>query len=129
MRCNIVLADVGIADGEKQFWEKSLLRINRIHVPLSGGAVYDGMSGKTELRRGNAYVLNNSLARNFELLPGDAYHHLYIDFQTFPPIMGSDVVEISLDDDGVVRNLIGAVHATIFEYSTDNTINVKAENY
>ena len=124
MRCNVVLSAFGIAGGETQWWEKSLLRTNRIHVPLCGGALYCEPSGETSLECGFVYVLPNSLAVNLKLDSRRCYDHLYIDFQTFPPLLGRDVIKISPDDDKVMKSLIEAVRSFIIEYDIENAAKI-----
>lgn len=43
----------------------------------------------------------NSFARNFTLMPNDCYRHLYLDFQTFPPLAGADVIGLDMENDSV----------------------------
>lgn len=124
MRCNVVLLNAGIAGGETQWWEKSLLRTNRIHVPLCGGAVYCEPNGEKLLECGYVYILPNSLARNLKLDSNGRYDHLYLDFQTFPPLLGRDVIKISHEDDGVMKSLIEAVRSFILEYDIQNTAKI-----
>ena len=121
MKSELVLSGWGRAVGSLETWEKSLLRVNRLHLPVSGGAVYRGTVGPTELKEEHIYLLPNSLARNFELLPKVKYDHLYIDFQAFPPVLGTETVDIALDDDDFISSVCYAFAAVIKTYEPDSS--------
>ncbi len=120
MKSELVLSGYGRAVGSLQRWEKSVLRINRLHVPVEGGAVYRDTSGQIKLFKEHFYLLPNSLARNFELLPKTNYDHLYIDFQAFPPILGSTPIDISFEDDDFIYSLCAAFAIVISKYEPDS---------
>ena len=115
MRCKVVLLMAGICDGTMQMWRESLHRCNRIHMPLEGRAFYDDTGGAKLLDTGEAYLLVNSFARNFTLLPDSRYYHLFLDFQTVPPLAGSEVRALDVERDEVARALLAAVDAIIRE--------------
>lgn len=115
MRCKVILLMAGICDGSMQIWRESLHRCNRIHVPLEGKASYRGVEVEHPLNSGSAYLLVNSFARNFNLAPENRYYHLYLDFQTVPPLVGNDILELDLEKDPVTQaflNLIDAMLST-----------------
>lgn len=120
MLSDLSLSTWGRAPGSLQRWEKAVLRFNRIHLPVEGGAIYRSPEGSVELRPERLYFLPNSLARNFELLPGEEYDHLYIDFQAFPPIMGSTPLEIDFENDRLIYSISAAFATVIRDYETDS---------
>ena len=121
MKSELVLSGYGRAVGSLQRWEKSVLRINRLHIPVKGGALYRDTLGQIKLCEEHLYLLPNSLARNFELLPKTNYDHLYIDFQAFPPILGSTPIEISFDTDDFIFNLCASFALVISKYEPDSS--------
>ena len=102
MHCKVILLNAGICDGSMQIWRESLHRCNRFHMPLEGRAIYNDRGEKHLLQSGGVYLLINSFARNFTLLPNDRYQHLYLDFQAFPPLAGADVIGLDLENDRVM---------------------------
>ncbi|MBR3894165.1 MAG: helix-turn-helix transcriptional regulator [Clostridia bacterium] len=127
MRCNVVLLMAGICDGTMQIWRESLHRCNRIHVPLDGKAYYRDTDGNKLLDTGEAYLLVNSFARNFTLIPENRYYHLYLDFQTLPPLTSRDVQSLDLANDPLSRALLDAVTAIIRENDPENC-RIRSEN-
>ena len=121
MKSELVLSGYGRAVGSLQRWEKSVLRINRLHIPVKGGALYRDTLGQIKLCEEHLYLLPNSFARNFELLPKTNYDHLYIDFQAFPPILGSTPIEISFDTDDFIFNLCASFALVISKYEPDSS--------
>ncbi len=115
MRCKVILLMAGICDGSMQIWRESLHRCNRIHVPLQGKATYRGVENEQQLNSGSAYLLVNSFARNFNLSPENRYNHLYLDFQTVPPLVGNDIVELDLAGDPVTRAFLNLIEAVLSE--------------
>jgi AraC-like DNA-binding protein len=67
------------------------------------------MSGITKL-------LKNSFTKDLEMLPGYRYYHLYLDFQTTPPFLGRELLEIPFHSDPVMLYLIRAIQSMIEEY-------------
>ena len=120
MLSDLFLSGWGRAIGSLQRWEKVELRFNRIHLPMEGGAVYRSPEESIELRPGHLYFLPNSLARNFGLLPGEEYDHLYIDFQAFPPMTGTVPLEIDFEKDRLIRSICEAFAEVIRDYVTES---------
>lgn len=116
MLSDLSLCDWGRAQGSLQRWEKAVLRFNRIHLPVEGGAIYRDAEGTLELRPEHFYFLPNSLAKNFELLPGEQYDHLYIDFQAFPPMTGSEPLEIDFEKDRLIFSISATLASVIRDY-------------
>ena len=127
MRCNVVLLIAGICDGTMQIWRDSLHRCNRIHMPLDGKAYYWDTDGDRLLDSGEAYLLVNSFARNFTLIPENRYHHLYLDFQTVPPLASRDVQALDVENDPVTHALLDAVRAIILAHDPQNC-RIRAEH-
>ena len=125
MQINFALNGYGRAHGSRERWEKSLLCINRLHLPVNGSAIYKASSGELELISGHLYFLPNGFARNFELGEGEIYDHLYIDFQTFPPILGTEPVDIDISKDEFARCICGAFSALINTYETESAAQKK----
>lgn len=127
MRCNVVLLIAGICDGTMQIWRESLHRCNRIHMPLEGKAYYLDTDGNKLLDTGEAYLLVNSFARNFTLIPDNRYYHLYLDFQTLPPLTSRDVLALDTANDPIARALLDAVKAIILGHDPQNC-RIRAEH-
>ena len=113
MQCKVILLQAGICDGSMQIWRESLHRCNRIHMPLEGRANYDNVDTKCLLDSRSAYLLVNSFARNFNLQPEERYFHLYLDFQTVPPLTGRDVIDLDLQNDRICRAFLDLIDALL----------------
>ena len=122
MQNNFVLCGHGRAYGSPQRWDKALLCVNRLHLPVYGGAVYKDSASSVELKVGCLYFLPNSYAKYFELRRDEVYDHLFIDFQTFPPTLGTRPLEIDLSSDDVLMCLTKAWAGIISEYSGEEKI-------
>ena len=96
-------------------WREAQHRCNRIHMPLIGSADYGDHGALHRLETNEAYLLINGFARNFHLLPNTRYYHLYLDFQTTPPLAGYEVHALEVAKDGVIRALLDAVAASVRE--------------
>ncbi len=119
MRCKIELLSAGITDGTMQRWREAIHRCNRIHLPLDGKAYYNASQSPQCLTSGLVYVLINSFARNFNLAENVRYHHLYLDFQTKPPLVSREALVIDPQNDPVTRTLLDAVEAIIRVYDPE----------
>ncbi len=120
MQNDFVLNLYGRAYGSLERWQNSLLCVNRFHIPVGGSAIYTHAHGKLELKPGYLYFLPNGYARDFELKPYEIYDHLYIDFQTFPPILGTTPVEIDLSSDELIRASVSALREVITQYNSES---------
>ena len=112
----------GRALGSLECWEKSILCVNRLHVPVRGGAIYRSADGALELVPGHLYFLPNGFASNFELRQGEIYDHLYIDFQTFPPILGAKPLDIDLQSDRLLELMTSAWAQTMSDYEPQSEL-------
>ena len=115
MHSKVILLAAGICDGTMQMWREAQHRCNRIHMPLIGGADYDDHGVVRRLDTDEAYLLINGFARNFRLRPDTRYYHLYLDFQTTPPLAGYGVQTLNVGEDAVTRALLDAVAASVRE--------------
>ena len=115
MHSKVILLAAGICDGTMQMWREAQHRCNRIHMPLIGGADYDDHGVARRLDTDEAYLLINGFARNFRLRPDTRYYHLYLDFQTTPPLAGYGVQTLNVGEDAVTRALLDAVAASVRE--------------
>lgn len=125
MQNNFVLNHYGRAYGSREQWEKSILCINRLHLPVCGGAIYRDTNGELDLAPEHLYFLPNSFAANFELKQKGVYDHLFIDFQTFPPILGTQPVDIDLSKDDFVKSLTKAWDSVIKSYTAQSSAQTK----
>lgn len=116
MKNKIVLTNAGICDAQSFNWRYAGRSKNRIHVPLKGKVIYHVASGTRLLDEGNIYLLKNSFTKDLEMLPGYRYYHLYLDFQTTPPFLGRELLEIPFHSDPVMLYLIRAIQSMIEEY-------------
>lgn len=116
MKNKVVLINAGICDAQSFRWKYAGRSKNRIHVPLKGKAVYHVAGGTKLLDEGNIYLLRNSFTKDLEMLPDYRYYHLYLDFQTTPPFLGRDMLEIPYHSDPTMLYLIRAITSMIEEY-------------
>ncbi len=119
MRCKIELLSAGITDGTMQRWREAIHRCNRIHVPIEGRAYYNDARSQKCLTPDSVYFLINSFARNFNLSENERYHHLYLDFQTKPPLVSREALVIDPQNDAVTRTLLDAIEAVIRTYDAE----------
>ena len=119
MRCKIELLSAGITDGTMQRWREAIHRCNRIHLPLEGKAYYNDAQSPQYLTPGSVYFLINSFARNFNLTENERYHHLYLDFQTKPPLVSREALVIDPKNDPVTHALLDSVEAIIRVYDPE----------
>ncbi len=108
-----ILIAVGVAWGSPEYWSDALSRVNRIHVPLSGVAEYEDFQGVLRLEPGTAYLMTNGYAKNFHLLPGSDYLHLYFDFNCTPPLLNRPALQIRKEEDTVLFSLFSAAISLI----------------
>ena len=120
MRCKIELLSAGITDGTMQRWREVVYRCNRIHVPIEGQAYYSDITERKLLEPDSAYLLINSYARNFSLLENQRYHHLFLDFQTAPPLVSCELLKIDPKNDAVARALLDSIEAIIRTYDHED---------
>ena len=116
MRNKVVLLNIGVDDPLAIRWTDSRRCKNRIHVPLKGKAIYHGSMGSTLLEEGHIYVLKNSFSKELELIPDYCYRHLYLDFQTTPPFLGRDILDIPFHVDPALTYLLRAIQSMIEDY-------------
>ena len=119
MQNNFALCGHGRAYGSPQRWDKALLCVNRLHLPVYGGAVYRDSSSSVELKVGCLYFLPNSYAKYFELRREEVYDHLFIDFQAFPPTLGTRPLIIDLSSDEILLGITNAWAGIIAEYGDE----------
>lgn len=120
MRCRVILSQAGICEPSLRKWQEASFRINRIHMPIEGCAIYRDVGKQSLLECGSIYLLINSCSQNFEMVTGNRYYHLYIDFQTAPPLMGGALLEIGRREDPFLRHLLDAVQDLIVEHCSTN---------
>ena len=120
MRCRVILSKAGVCEPSIRSWQEASFRINRIHVPLEGCAVYCGVGGKRRLECGSIYLLVNSCSQNFDMVVEERYFHFYMDFQTAPPLSGGALLEIGRSEDPFLRHLLDAVQALIVSHCEIN---------
>ena len=115
MKIKVILYGVGLTGVTGDRWKENARICSRIHLPIEGEAIYHDMRGDCLLSPENAYVLINSSSANLELLPDMPYQHMYIDFQTVPPLSGSEVLKINLKEDPFFYHLLEAIRVLILE--------------
>ncbi len=115
MRCRIRPSAVGMKGPSVETWKTTPYRTNRIHVPIKGKMICSDMSGEKLLDEGSVYFMINSSSQSFEVLPGYGYYHLYLDFQTIPPLLTREVLEVEFAKDPYLYYLIKAVEALVQE--------------
>lgn len=115
MRCKIIPAAAGIKRPSIQTWKDSSHRINRIHMPIRGKLLYNDINGVRVLNEGSLYLMTNSCSQNFEMVPDCGYYHLFIDFQTVPPLLHQEVLEVDFTEDLYLYYLVKAVESVIRE--------------
>ena len=115
MRCKIVPSTVGITSPSIEVWNKKTYRINRIHMPIKGKVLYKDVNGSKLLEEGYAYLMINSSSKNFEILPEYGYYHMFLDFQTFPPLLSQEVIEVDMLKDLYLHYLLKALETVMTE--------------
>ena len=113
MRCKIIPSSAGIKSPSVKVWKAQTYRVNRIHMPIKGKMLYNDMSGSRLLDEGSIYFMVNSSSPSFEMIPEYGYYHLYLDFQTVPPLLNREVLEIEFADDPYVYYLVKAIEVLI----------------
>ena len=113
MRCKIIPIKVGIKHPSVKVWHEQTRRVNRIHMPIKGKMIYHDMSGDRLLDEGSVYFMVNSSSQSFEMIPEYGYYHLFFDFQTVPPFLNREVLEIEFANDHYLYYLIKAVEALV----------------
>ncbi len=121
MKCKVMLTKVGVGDASLRIWREASYRINRIHLPLVGRAMCRDINGEKQMEEGYAYLLVNSISQNFSLIPGNRYYHFYIDFQTAPPLVSRELLQIDPQNDIFLGHLLGAAQALLYEHLQTNT--------
>lgn len=120
MKIKVILYGVGLTDVTGDRWKENARICNRIHLPIEGKAIYHDVREDCVLAAEDAYLLINSSSANLELLPDTPYQHMYIDFQTVPPLAGSEVLKINLSEDELLFHLLGAIRALLSENKRKN---------
>ena len=69
----------------------------------------------------------NSCSQNFEMVPDCGYYHMYIDFQTVPPLLRREVLEVEFGDDLYLYYLIKAVESVIRSSAGGNVMEGRYE--
>ncbi len=121
MHSKITLARVGVGDTSLRIWQEITYRVNRIHLPLVGRALCRDINGEKLLQEGSAYLLVNSMSQNFSLVPGYRYYHFYVDFQTAPPLVTRELVELSLNTDPVTAHILSAMQDLLYAMLPNGT--------
>lgn len=128
MKAKALLSSVGIAKANQERWQKANYRYNRMHFPISGAAIYHDVNGDKMLEVGKIYVLVNSSAVNLELIEGEEYYHMYVDFRTVPPLLNRDALEIDVANDYYLTYVIKALQSLAQENKKENNrSNIKQE--
>ena len=122
MRCKIIPSAAGIKRPSVQTWKDSSHRINRIHLPIKGKMLYNDVNGIRVVDEGSVYLMINSCSQNFEMIPECGYYHMYIDFQTVPPLLRQEVLKVEFSDDLYLYYLIKAVEAVIRSSASSNAM-------
>ena len=120
MKAKAVLSSAGIASATLERWQRANYRYHRLHFPVAGAAIYHDINSDKLLTVGNVYLLVNCSAANFDLLEGEQYYHMYLDFRTIPPLMSREVLEIELGKDQYLTYLIKAIQCLIQENKAVN---------
>ena len=115
MKIKVILSSVGLAKATMARWEGKLYRLNRIHVPLEGKALFHDVKSDQLLIPDSAFLIINNSCVNFELLPNTQYYHMYMDFRTIPPLRPSEMVEVDLSRDEYFLYLLKAIQTLIQE--------------
>lgn len=115
MNIKVMLSGTGLARASTERWRRATQRRNRIHIPLDGKALYHDVKADYLLSPGNAYLMVNSSASDLEMLPDTGYNHLYLDFQTVPPLLNREILIIDLGKDTIFMHLTGAIQALLQE--------------
>lgn len=113
MKCKVIPNAVGIKRPSIQVWKESTYRINRIHIPIKGKMLYKDTGGVTVLDEGSIYFMINSCSQNFDMIPEYGYYHFYMDFQTVPPLLSREVLEIEFSKDPYLYYLIKAIESLV----------------
>lgn len=113
MRCKIVPSAVGITSPSTEVWKKNAYRINRIHMPIKGKVLYKDINGSKLLEEGYAYLMINSSSQNFEIMPEYGYYHMFLDFQTLPPLLSQEVIEVDMLEDLYLHYLLKALETVM----------------
>ena len=128
MKAKALLSSVGIAKASQERWQKANYRYNRMHFPISGAAIYHDVNGDKMLEVGKIYLLVNSSAVNLELIEGEEYYHMYVDFRTVPPLLNRDALEIDVANDYYLTYVIKALQSLAQENKKENNrSNIKQE--
>ena len=115
MKGKALLSSTGLAKATQQRWQNAKYRYNRMHLPISGVAIYHDVDGDKQLTAGKVYLFVNSSASNFELVENEKYYHMYIDFRTIPPLLNREALEIDLEKDPYCMHLIKAIQCILQE--------------
>ena len=118
MKCKVIPTSVGIKQPSLQAWKDSAYRINRIHIPIKGKMLYNDGGGVKLLDEGSIYFMINSCSQNFDMIPEYGYYHFYMDFQTIPPLLSREVLEIEFSRDPYFYYLIKAIESVVREKNT-----------
>ncbi|MBQ8440222.1 MAG: helix-turn-helix transcriptional regulator [Clostridia bacterium] len=113
MKCKVIPSAVGIKRPSIQVWKAATYRINRIHIPIKGKMLYHDINGVRLLDEGSIYFMINSCSQNFEMIPEYGYYHFYMDFQTLPPLLSREVLEIEFSRDPYLYYLIKAIESLV----------------
>ena len=111
MKCKVIASVVGIKQPSLLSWKDAGYRVNRIHVPIKGKMLYNDMGSVKLLDEGAIYLMINSCSQNFDMIPEYGYYHLYLDFQTTPPLLNREVLEIEFSKDPYLYYLIKAIES------------------
>ena len=126
MKCKVVSCVVGIKRPSIQSWKDAGYRINRIHIPIKGKMLYNDMGSVKLLDEGSIYLMINSCSQNFDVIPEYGYYHLYMDFQTVPPLSSREVLEVEFSKDPYLYYLIKAIESLVQNVGTEKCKNGSA---
>ena len=103
----------GMATPENAWSSKDFGHCNRIHIPLSGRAVYVGKSGETIMTTGKLYLFPESDFISFSEIEGEPYLHLFLDFYTTPLLSLDRPLVLELEEDEELNALAYTYQLTI----------------
>ena len=128
MKIKAVLSSAGLANGTRERWRKTNYLYNRMHFPIIGEAIYHDVNGEKLLTIGNVYLMVNSRSSDLELINNGQYYHMYVDFRTVPPLLGSELLEIDYTKDHYFMYLIKAMQTLIQENAGEDHVSIKEKS-